>query len=77
MPSLTVPPPAALTYAIEDPASPCIGICQMNDAGLCLGCFRTLDEIEHWWDYDPKQKWTVIAMAEDRQARYLDGETDD
>ncbi|HNK32907.1 MAG TPA: DUF1289 domain-containing protein [Plasticicumulans sp.] len=54
-----------------------MGICQMNDAGLCLGCFRTLDEIEHWWDYDPKQKWTVIAMAEDRQARYLDGETDD
>ncbi len=26
-------------------ASPCIDVCRMSEAdGLCLGCFRTLDE---------------------------------
>ena len=29
--------------------SPCISICRMDDSsGLCLGCFRTLDEIMQW-----------------------------
>ncbi|PWV60164.1 DUF1289 domain-containing protein [Plasticicumulans acidivorans] len=63
-----------MNYVIEEPASPCIGICQMNtDTGLCEGCFRTSEEIEKWWELDAKQKWAVVAMAEDRQARILDG----
>ncbi|HEY5800202.1 MAG TPA: DUF1289 domain-containing protein [Burkholderiaceae bacterium] len=29
--------------------SPCIDICQMNPAtGLCVGCWRTIDEIVIW-----------------------------
>lgn len=28
--------------------SPCIGICQLDDRGLCVGCFRTGDEIGRW-----------------------------
>ncbi len=31
--------------------SPCIGVCAIDDAtDLCQGCFRTLDEIQDWWD---------------------------
>lgn len=29
--------------------SPCISVCQMDaQTGLCLGCWRSLDEIAHW-----------------------------
>ena len=28
--------------------SPCVGICEMRDDGLCAGCLRTLDEIARW-----------------------------
>ena len=28
--------------------SPCIGICSIDDHGLCGGCHRTGNEIAHW-----------------------------
>ncbi|HPN79822.1 DUF1289 domain-containing protein [Dokdonella sp.] len=28
--------------------SPCIGICQLGDDGLCVGCLRSADEIGRW-----------------------------
>jgi predicted Fe-S protein YdhL (DUF1289 family) len=30
------------------PPSPCIGICRVNDQGLCIGCARTAEEIAGW-----------------------------
>ena len=30
------------------PLTPCIGICRLDERGLCLGCRRTLDEIARW-----------------------------
>lgn len=28
--------------------TPCIGICSLDAAGYCEGCFRTGDEIARW-----------------------------
>ena len=28
--------------------SPCIGICQLDDSGWCVGCLRSGDEIARW-----------------------------
>lgn len=28
--------------------TPCIGVCEVDAAGLCKGCHRTLDEIAQW-----------------------------
>lgn len=28
--------------------SPCIGICHLDDNGLCVGCFRSAVEIAGW-----------------------------
>ena len=27
--------------------SPCIGVCTMNEQGICIGCKRTIEEIIH------------------------------
>ena len=46
--------------------SPCISVCRMDDrSGLCLGCFRTLDEIVQWGssgDADKRVVWQRITQ---------------
>ena len=32
--------------------SPCIGVCRIGDAGVCVGCARRLDEIGGWLHAD-------------------------
>ncbi len=51
-------------------ASPCINICQMEEAsGWCRGCLRTLDEIAFWSVLDDDDKRAVLAeLARRRQA---------
>ncbi len=49
--------------------SPCIGVCSMDDlSGLCMGCFRTMDEIQNWWDMDDAGKQAVIEQASVRES---------
>ena len=53
--------------------SPCIGVCSMDDStGLCQGCYRTMDEIQGWWDLDNTQKQTVIDLASEREEQVFD-----
>jgi predicted Fe-S protein YdhL (DUF1289 family) len=50
-------------------ASPCIGVCSMDDlSGLCMGCFRTIEEIRNWWDLDDTSKQEIIAQASERES---------
>jgi uncharacterized protein len=49
--------------------SPCVGVCAMDDlSGLCQGCFRTLDEIQAWWDLDNAGKQAIVEEASKREA---------
>jgi uncharacterized protein len=51
-----------------DVASPCINFFHMDYArGVCLGCFRTLDEIVHWVEYPPRKKRSVLAKLPARR----------
>ena len=53
--------------------SPCINVCSMNNAtGYCEGCYRTIDEIQGWWDYTLNQKADVINKAWARQEAAFD-----
>lgn len=50
-------------------ASPCIGVCSIDDtSGFCEGCYRTLEEIQQWWDMDNATKSEVINKASAREA---------
>ncbi len=51
----------------ETIASPCIGICSMNEtSGLCEGCYRTIEEIRDWWDMAPAERDTVMQRLDQR-----------
>jgi len=49
--------------------SPCISVCTMDPAGaVCIGCFRTLDEIALWSVLDAAAKRAVLAALPARRA---------
>ncbi len=44
--------------------SPCINVCNMDAAtGFCQGCYRTIEEIQGWWDLDNTQKQVIVDEA--------------
>ena len=45
----------------EGPPSPCISVCQIDDAtGWCLGCKRSIDEIRDWMIMTPDERQHVL-----------------
>lgn len=49
-------------------ASPCINVCKM-EAGLCAGCFRTLDEIACWANVGDDDKRLILATVAQRRGK--------
>lgn len=48
--------------------SPCINICEMNEAnGLCEGCLRNIFEIAGWSKYTDEEKQHVLNLIEERK----------
>lgn len=57
---------------IEPIASPCIGVCAMNEmTGLCEGCYRSIEEIREWWDMAPEARNSVMGELEQRQSAQI------
>jgi hypothetical protein len=54
--------------------SPCIGVCTIASdahglvAGLCRGCFRTIDEIARWRVMAKPDRAAVLAACARRRA---------
>jgi predicted Fe-S protein YdhL (DUF1289 family) len=50
--------------------SPCTKICAIEPmSGLCLGCGRTLSEIEHWLVFTASERAKVMAQLPLRMAK--------
>jgi len=54
-----------------DIPSPCVGICQSDEKGYCLGCMRTRDERQEWSNFDNDDKQKVIKRCIQRRKRKL------
>ena len=52
-----------------DVPSPCVGICQADEKGYCLGCLRTRDERQTWKDFSNDDKQKVIKRCMQRKKR--------
>ncbi|MDK9715101.1 MAG: DUF1289 domain-containing protein [Sulfuritalea sp.] len=52
----------------EAVVSPCINVCKM-EAGFCIGCHRTLDEIAGWAAAGDDEKRLILAAVAQRRAR--------
>ncbi|WP_375403313.1 DUF1289 domain-containing protein [uncultured Sphingomonas sp.] len=48
--------------------SPCIGTCRIDEAGLCEGCARTLDEIARWGSMMPAERDLIMRALPSRSS---------
>jgi len=52
-----------------DVPSPCIGVCQSDEKGLCMGCLRNRDERLNWITLTSDDKQKVIKRCQQRKKR--------
>mgnify|MGYP006402944087 CR=1 FL=1 len=52
-----------------DVPSPCVGVCQSDEKGLCKGCLRTRDERQQWISLSSDDKQKVIKRCVQRKKR--------
>ena len=50
-------------------ASPCIGVCQSDERGYCLGCYRSRQERFDWLKMTNAQQQEVMRLCRDRARR--------
>lgn len=54
----------------DEPDSPCIRVCAIHpETGICVGCYRTLDEITRWSALDPAQRKALMQELPARAAQ--------
>lgn len=52
----------------DEPASPCVRNCCLDDDNVCLGCGRALDEIVRWGSAGDEDKRAILARSRARIA---------
>jgi uncharacterized protein len=57
---LAAPPP---------PITPCIGVCQLDSEGYCIGCRRTIEEIGRWRGMSEAERLRVMREVLPARAR--------
>jgi predicted Fe-S protein YdhL (DUF1289 family) len=52
-----------------DVPSPCVGMCQSDDKGHCLGCLRSRHERQEWKHFNNDEKQKIIKRCIQRKKR--------
>ena len=63
-----------VAIALEPVESPCIQVCTLNDEGLCIGCFRTTEEIGGWLSLSASQRREIIDELPARAERLFESD---
>jgi predicted Fe-S protein YdhL (DUF1289 family) len=50
----------------QEPQSPCISVCLLDDKDICTGCFRSADDITDWFMATSDQKRDMLRRARER-----------
>jgi predicted Fe-S protein YdhL (DUF1289 family) len=48
------------------PQSPCISVCVLDDDDICMGCYRSAEEITDWSMASDEQKRDFLRKARER-----------
>lgn len=49
--------------------SPCISLCALDDDDICLGCFRSVDEITRWSQADDSERKAILEASGERSRK--------
>ena len=59
---------------MTDINSPCIRNCCLDATDICLGCFRSIEEIKQWSSANDIQKQQILYQTSERKnKRELEG----
>ena len=61
------PPGAPETDDGGPVASPCVNVCRLDEAGICIGCLRTAAEVAAWPAMDPGGQRRLLARLDERR----------
>ncbi|WP_291844029.1 DUF1289 domain-containing protein [Maricaulis sp.] len=51
--------------------TPCVQVCFVDPkAQLCVGCFRTMEELGRWTRYSDDERAAIMAALPGREAAY-------
>lgn len=50
----------------DDPKSPCISLCVLDDNDICMGCYRSAEEITDWFMASGEEKRAALRRATER-----------
>lgn len=50
-------------------ASPCVSVCALDDNDICMGCYRSADEITDWFMASDEQKILMLQRAKERREK--------
>ena len=59
---------ATAQESVKAPPSPCVSVCALDENDLCMGCYRTADEITDWFTATPTEKHVILRAAEERRS---------
>ncbi|MCG9682175.1 DUF1289 domain-containing protein [Vibrio sp. Isolate23] len=54
---------------VEKVPIPCVRNCCLDGDDICLGCFRTLNEILEWRSYTDEEKRAVLVSCAERRKK--------
>lgn len=46
--------------------SPCVSVCVLNKQDICVGCYRSGNEISHWGKMDNQEKRQILKKMDER-----------
>ncbi len=51
----------------DEPISPCISVCLLDEKDICVGCYRSANEITDWFMADSESKREILQRARVRR----------
>ncbi len=57
------------TASNDDVRSPCVSICALDEEDVCVGCYRSGEEISRWSQMGCDEKRQVMQRVREREAK--------
>jgi predicted Fe-S protein YdhL (DUF1289 family) len=51
----------------DEPLSPCISVCLLDEQDICVGCFRSAAEVTDWFMASAEEKREILRRIEERR----------
>jgi len=50
--------------------SPCVAVCALTEDDICVGCYRSTEEIQQWRFLPNAEKVSVLKLCAERRLSY-------